>query len=699
MFVFEDTFEHWVNASSFKSNALASGLWSDVFHGQVSSACGAGAAGGAQALVFYGEVGRYAITQDLDLRHGGRIEAQLFIAPLDFDSSHPQCRGSYEGVVSVQFSVDRGDSWTDIANFEPVAFRQQHFFPIALEVPVQARSSSVRFRFIQLQFEVDRDNWAVDDLRILSYLAPAWKTSNLTVAVVAESVKSTQFAQCCFDTNECKHRLTDEQLQGCYGLPGFSGRRYTIRAAEVWILIAVALSIVKFLYVSVQGFLVNRRLPFQAEIEELLLLDFIRSRIPPRFRMKKELDDFVSNVHRAARLNSDHVAHLQDEAGEGAVRVRTAEETELTRVKAKEKRRRAIKKRIKELRREGLPTAEQEVMLEDLDALEEARDVREKRALDFASAPPPSDGKVLELATELDDLKRTNMSLLRLPFDTRVAHGWVYGFAALLIGILCVLLLYRVSSTAFYTLHASIRPFGLYSTELQITSFGLNFLALICDAKEIYHLIRYVVPLHTPWVPLITVDKSDDVNALYIGEHTIGLEDIVDSHVFPVSFTYLCAAACIFAGLPFNLILLVIREQDLEQAIMLYLVPIFGTIILLRVVLGPTFVIKIAFCLQYLLDIDFETREKMGIAMKASKVKYSALVAAVGLSLIGLLVGSAVASQYAGIIFGALIAVGLVYGAFAGCIHSLPIRPWFVLTTLEAGTWLHLKKKQVKRTP
>lgn len=85
----------------------------------------------------------------------------------------------------------------------------------------------------------------------------------------------------------------------------------------------------------------------------------------------------------------------------------------------------------------------------------------------------------------------------------------------------------------------------------------------------------------------------------------------------------------------------------------------------------------------------------MGIAMKDKKVPYTALVAAASISLIGVFVSSAVAYLYTGIIFGLLIVVGIIYGGFAGCIHSLPIRPWFILTTLHAGTWLQVKKKQV----
>jgi hypothetical protein len=85
--------------------------------------------------------------------------------------------------------------------------------------------------------------------------------------------------------------------------------------------------------------------------------------------------------------------------------------------------------------------------------------------------------------------------------------------------------------------------------------------------------------------------------------------------------------------------------------------------------------------------------------MQTPKLKFSALVATLVLSLVGVFIGSAFAAEYAGAVFGILIVVGAIYGSFTGCIHSLPIRPWIVLTSLEAGTWLHLKKKQVLIAP
>ena len=50
--------------------------------------------------------------------------------------------------------------------------------------------------------------------------------------------------------------------------------------------------------------------------------------------------------------------------------------------------------------------------------------------------------------------------------------------------------------------------------------------------------------------------------------------------------------------------------------------------------------------------------------------------------------------DYIPIILGASILLGYVYGLCTGCSHSLPIRPWMYITTLQPGIWLRVAKKQ-----
>ena len=263
VFNFEDTFEHWVNKSSFESNLLLSAKWSSIFNAEVGSYCGSGTEGGSEALVFYGPQARFADTQDLDLRHGGRVEADLLLAPLSFDSSHPSCRATYSGIVSVSYSGDRRSSWTTMASFQPALFRSPSFFHVQLELPQSAWSSSLRFRFSQEEFVSDRDNWAIDNVRVLSYFPSGWGSSSAFDKRNRQSQSNIQFAQCCFDTDECVRRLSDSERGNCRDLPGYTGVRYSLRQAEIWIMIVTALALIKFVYVSIQDYFIKGRVLMQ----------------------------------------------------------------------------------------------------------------------------------------------------------------------------------------------------------------------------------------------------------------------------------------------------------------------------------------------------------------------------------------------------------------------------------------------------
>lgn len=254
---FEDTFEFWTNSSSFASNLLLSAKWSAITHGVVGSYCGSGTEGGSEALVFFGPQARFADTLDLDLRNGGRVEADLLLAPLSFDATHPSCRATFSGIVSVSFSTDAGATFTTLAAYQPALFRSPDFFHIQLELPQSAWSNTVRFRFSQSEFVSDRDNWAIDNVRVLSYFPQGWESSSPFQQRNRESQTNIQFAQCCFDTDECVRRLSDSERENCKSIPGYTGKRYNIRQAEIWVLIVAALNLIKFIYISIQDYLIK----------------------------------------------------------------------------------------------------------------------------------------------------------------------------------------------------------------------------------------------------------------------------------------------------------------------------------------------------------------------------------------------------------------------------------------------------------
>ena len=105
-------------------------------------------------------------------------------------------------------------------------------------------------------------------------------------------------------------------------------------------------------------------------------------------------------------------------------------------------------------------------------------------------------------------------------------------------------------------------------------------------------------------------------------------------------------------------------------------VPMFGVIILLRALLGPSVFVKLAFSIEFLFDLSFKTRERIGSAFGQLVTRNSALTAIAVFVVLTLLFGSIIACDWIGVLFAAAIFAGGIYGSFAACMHQLPIRPW-----------------------
>lgn len=295
---------------------------------------------------------------------------------------------------------------------------------------------------------------------------------------------------------------------------------------------------------------------------------------------------------------------LKDEAGEGDLKVKTKEEEEREKRERFEKQVKVLKRRLKKLKKSGATEEEIRKAKLDLSALEDSKELLQSDArgqqltYDFESNQP-----ITAFGDEKDDLKKMNLALLKIPFETKVDRTWISLFAIVAVSVLTVILLYKISTTSYYVLSTTLRPYGLYQTKFEISSFSINFLAFASDFKEVYHILRYIIPIRPKWVPLITVDKTEDVSSVFIGEYTVQLDDVVDSQPFSLLFIYCCVAALALAASPLALILLILREQFLSYDVMRFVTPILGLVLVARAVLGPLFLIKIAFCLHYLFDV------------------------------------------------------------------------------------------------
>lgn len=195
-------------------------------------------------------------------------------------------------------------------------------------------------------------------------------------------------------------------------------------------------------------------------------------------------------------------------------------------------------------------------MMEEL-LLEDARCGNEEESLSITGGNQQenlSGEAPTTLNTEMDDLKRSNLTLLRIAIETKTNPNFIYTFAFITLSVFVALLLYQASVNKTFILFVMLNPFGRYQTQFEVTTSAISLFAVFCDFKEIYHILRHNIPLRSHWRPLVTVDKSDEVQALFIGPHTVKLNDIFDSHFFSEKFIKAVAAGYLLAAMPLALV-------------------------------------------------------------------------------------------------------------------------------------------------
>ena len=721
VYIFEDMFEAWTNVS-YKSNMMKSARWKNIVNGISTPYCGVGnIEGGKNALVFSGEGNRYAMTVDMDLSSGGSLEAELFIAPIGFDVQYPFCKSSYSGGVYVMYSVDAGDSWEILHDYPAYFYRSASFFPVKFDFPVgehPAAAPQVRFRFEQRSFTPARDQWALDNVRVLRHLPTSSSNTDEWLSLFyAKSVGRTldwmQRAQCCFDTDWCQTRLSAQQMDDCKNdfAIYYQGRHYLLRGAELYVMIIVLINLIKFFYLGFAEWYLRKRYPFQSEWEDLTKLDRLFKYLPARYRPKKSLESFVGNVHLSARMGSELMDGLRDDEGQGEAKMTKEDEERLKREDEEriKREKKLLKQRMKSKKFQGsslgtgkgkvVPTSSSGLSKDDDDDEEdeEARMDREEaeeeaKALDAVVSNGGEGGGGGE--TALDKFKKQNVGMLRQPFDTRIDQRWLDFFRNYNLGLLALFTLIKIGTTSDYTVHQPLLVFGRFPGDFSLTSLGVFFFAFCCDLKEIYYTLKMVVPARPEWVPMITVDLQEDVSALFIGEHIISIKDIGEMVTFPPAFALLSALGYFIGCFPWCLFAIILRDQFLQFISMRIVTPALAIIGLLRAILGPSFVIKIAFSFYYLFALDPKQRERAGVACQAMKTRYSAATGAFYFAIFVWIVSGVVAADQANLFLGFGFVAGLFYGAFTGCVHGLPIRPWMVLTCLRGGVWMRVKKKQ-----
>lgn len=322
---------------------------------------------------------------------------------------------------------------------------------------------------------------------------------------------------------------------------------------------------------------------------------------------------------------------------------------------------------------------------------EDSSDEGEDNPVEYADTKFGSE----QLTSDMDKYKRMNVSMLRMPFDTVVSQ-WFRAFSTgVILFMFSGLLLYRISTTTYYVTSQPMTLFGSIPSSIVVTSFGVNFLAFLCDLRELYYVLKNVFCVRDAWVPLLTVDLSVDVNSLFVGDKVICIDDIKEHNSFTPSFIKGCAFCYFVGAFPWCLFSLTLRDQLMPYSISRFVSGSFAAVMCSRAILGPGFVLKAIFGLFYFLDLNVKTRASIGQALQTQKTKFSAYSTSGILAMTGLLLSLILLVQYSGHIFGICIVVGLVYGTCTGCMHELPIRPWMHITQVDmGGIWMRVKKKQ-----
>lgn len=125
---------------------------------------------------------------------------------------------------------------------------------------------------------------------MFQYFLPDWHTSAGFLVSQDTSHDFMQRAQCCFDTEWCQTRLSNEQMRDCSkDIPFYKQKRYLIRGIEIFVCVAALLNLVKFIYVTVQIVLLTGRVPFQDEIEDLAKFEWLFQLVPLRLVFSLEM--------------------------------------------------------------------------------------------------------------------------------------------------------------------------------------------------------------------------------------------------------------------------------------------------------------------------------------------------------------------------------------------------------------------------
>jgi len=193
---FEDNFEG-------TSSTLDAEKWFNVVNGEINDLCGTVSSKSKNSLVFSGFGARGAEIKEISAIYGGQLQFWLKMGEKVENPDLAICKPAYGGNVHVYYRTNDLESWTQFAVLETWNYDSTAFRYVQLEIPLNARSSSISFKIQQEHFKDMYEHWAIDDVKFLSYFDQSWFDSTDFKKHINGDRKVLEEIKCCLKSVQC----------------------------------------------------------------------------------------------------------------------------------------------------------------------------------------------------------------------------------------------------------------------------------------------------------------------------------------------------------------------------------------------------------------------------------------------------------------------------------------------------------------
>ncbi|CAM9525001.1 unnamed protein product [Discosporangium mesarthrocarpum] len=217
---------------------------------------------------------------------------------------------------------------------------------------------------------------------------------------------------------------------------------------------------------------------------------------------------------------------------------------------------------------------------------------------------------------------------------------------------------------------------------LKVHVSGLFLLAAGTDVFNVFLLARDVVCVLPVWLPSVEVDLRTSAGWLRVGDEKTYLKDIKDTQMFSRRFCVCLAGGYVVGVFPWCLIALVVKYNYLPYNVSRYTTNILGALVVLRAWLGPEWLLKTGYALEWLLTVNMYKRDDIGNAMAAGKTKHLMVYSSVFGTLLTMGLMQLFNTSFFTLISLAAVGACAFYGMMLSVVQGLPITPKIKLTTI-----------------